>query len=300
MTTTAPIILFCYKRLHSTILTIDLLSSNDLAGDSILYVFSDGPKNQDDEKEVASIRKFLKKARGFKKIHIIESNVNKGLSNSIIDGVTSIINEYGRVIVLEDDLLSSRNFLTFINQALEFYEHNPKVLSIAGFTKYIKGLESNSVYFMRRASSWGWGTWKSKWNEVDWEVKGYDQFSKDKAARRAFNQMGSDMTRTLDRQMRGKINSWAIRWCFHQFKNELLTVYPAVSKIENIGFNEAATHTKGRFNRFRTIRDQSNNLRFSFPEKAIMDNEIVKQFTRPFTISSRIKYKLLNSLPKFY
>jgi hypothetical protein len=297
----APIILFCYKRLASTIQTINSLKNNELAKDSVLYIFSDGPKNKEDERDIFEIRRYLKTITEFKEIIISESKENIGLSNSIINGVSKIIDEYGKVIVMEDDLITSKNFLSFINQALIHYKDNSKVFSISGFTVNVNGLDTNDIYFTLRGSSWGWGTWKDRWDNVDWEVKDYDVFVKDKKARRAFNQMGTDMTSMLNKQMRGQINSWAIRWCYHQFKNSLFTVYPAKSKIDNIGFNRNATHTKGKFNRFKTELDNNSliNTDFNFSDNLSLNDKIIKQFTKPFTISERIKYKLLNALPQF-
>jgi hypothetical protein len=109
--------------------------------------------------------------------------------------------------------------------------------------------------------------------------------------------MGSDMAAMLDKQMRGAISSWAIRWCYHQFKNELVTVFPAVSKVSNIGFTETASHTKGRFNSFATQPDKTDNTEFFFSDNTTLDKKIIKQFIKPWTISERIKNKVLNALP---
>jgi len=164
----APIILFCYKRLASTIQTINSLKNNELAKDSVLYIFSDGPKNKEDERDIFEIRRYLKTITEFKEIIISESKENIGLSNSIINGVSKIIDEYGKVIVMEDDLITSKNFLSFINQALIHYKDNSKVFSISGFTVNVNGLDTNDIYFTLRGSSWGWGTWKDRWDNVDW------------------------------------------------------------------------------------------------------------------------------------
>jgi hypothetical protein len=170
---------------------------------------------------------------------------------------------------------------------------------VAGYTGPVAGLRADESYFTRRASSWGWATWKDRWNGVDWDVTDYDAFSKSKLSRRAFNEMGSDMAGMLDKQMHGQINSWAIRWCYHQFKYSMYTVFPSLSKIRNIGFSEEATHTKDRFNRFKTQLDATDNVVFNFPDKLKLEKKIIRQFTRPFSIRERIKYKLLNTLPRF-
>jgi hypothetical protein len=170
---------------------------------------------------------------------------------------------------------------------------------VGGYTRPIHGLRDDEIYFTSRASSWGWATWKEQWNMVDWAVKDYETFSRDRMARRQFNQMGSDMAGMLDKQMRGDISSWAIRWCYHQFKNNLVTVFPARSKVSNIGFNESASHTKGKFNSFSTELDETNNTEFAFSGNISLDKKIIKQFIKPWTISERIKNKVLNALPSF-
>jgi len=294
-----PILLFTYKRLELTRQTIEALQRNFLADQSELFLFSDGPKTEQDLLKVQSVRKYLHTVAGFKKITIFESENNTGLAGSIINGVSRIIKVYDQVIVLEDDLVTSRNFLSFCNQALDHYRDKPQLLSVGAYTRPIAGLSDNEVYFTRRATSWGWGTWKDRWEAVDWEVSDYAQFAADRIARKKFNEMGSDMSGMLDRQMRGEMSSWAIRWCYHQFKNELYTVFPAVSKVANIGFMEDATHTKDRFNRFRTELDSTDNTRFDLSDDISLDKKMIRQFVKPYSIPERVKYKLLNALPGF-
>ncbi|MES1221841.1 MAG: sugar transferase, partial [Bacteroidota bacterium] len=247
-----------------------------------------------------SVRSYLKQVTGFRSIHITEASKNKGLANSIIEGVTDIINHHGKIIVLEDDLLSSSNFLVYMNKALEYYSDNDKIFSVSGFSMPVKGLCEDDIYFTGRSSSWGWATWKQQWNKVDWEVKDYPQFNQDRFAKQAFNKMGSDMSQMLRKQIQGKINSWAIRWCYYQFKHQLFTVYPAISKIRNIGLEDArATHTNERFSRFKTTIDISENTTFNFTDKVTLDKNIIKQFVKPYSYPQRIKYKVLNTFPVF-
>lgn len=294
----SPIVLFTYKRLDTLIKTMTALSANTLAASSDLYIYSDGLKWAKDKAAIAKVRAYLKTINGFKSITIHESPVNKGLANSIIDGVTHIINQYGSVIVLEDDLVSSPNFLNYMNDALNFYRNEAKVFSITGFSTPINSPHPDSdVYFTSRGSSWGWATWKDRWSTIDWEVKDYSVFKKDKTLRRNFNKMGSDKSQMLERQMRGKIDSWAIRWCYHQFKNDLFSVHPFGSKIVNIGFYSAdATNTKEKFNRYQTQLDNDDKKEFMFSKDYHLDPEIIQQFTKPYSIISRIKYKIINTL----
>lgn len=297
MSTPAPILLFTYKRLATLKQTVEALKNNELAAESELFVFSDAAKKETDREQIEEVRSYIRSITGFNKTTIFEAEKNNGLANSIIGGATDIINQYGKVIVLEDDLVTSRNFLSFMNQALDYYEPNKAIFSVAGFSMPIKGVSSRDVYFSQRASSWGWATWKDRWNEVDWKVSDYASFKNDNASRKAFNRMGSDMAGMLDKQMAGKINSWAIRWCYQQYKNNTYTVHPFVSKIKNIGFSEEATHTKERFDRFATKLDDTNITQFHFPDEIEIDRKIISQFVKPYSIPVRIKHKLLNLLP---
>lgn len=295
---TAPVLLFCYKRCRHLLQSVSALQKNLLAEQSELYIFSDGAKNTFDEPAVSEVRSYLKTIKGFKKIYIIESPVNKGLANSIIEGVSQIFEKYDKVIVLEDDLVTSYNFLSFMNQALKFYEHRD-VFSIAGFSFPIVGLDSSSVYFTKRASSWGWATWKNRWEKIDWQVKDFSGTMGSTRQRREFNKMGSDLSGMLEKQMQGKIDSWAIRWCYHQFRQQLYTVYPALSKVCNIGFDEEATNTKESKLRYRTILDRSNNTTFIFKENIVLDHDVVRQFTKHYSVWSRSYYKAVKLVANY-
>jgi len=294
METLAPIVLFCYNRLDTLKHTVESLQQNYWAEESELFIFSDGAKKIEDRPVIDKVRAYLKTISGFRKITIIEAERNRGLANSIISGVNDIINKYDKVIVLEDDLVTSRNFLIYMNKGLEYYKDNTKIFSITGFSIPIRGLNENTIYFTQRANSCGWGTWKDRWNNIDWEVKDYPALMHNRAARRAFNKMGSDMTGLLIKQKLGKIDSWAIRWCYHQFKYDLYSVHPVVSKIKNIGYAAGATHTKEKFNRFETELDTSDVTDIDFNIPVRLEKKVIRQFVRPFSIPYRAVYKVLN------
>ena len=291
----APICLFTYNRLDETRQTVEALKCNFLASLSCLYIFSDGPKDETTTQKVNEVRQFLKTINGFKAIKIFESPINRGLANSIIDGVTQIIEKYGRVIVLEDDLITSPNFLDFMNHALNFYLSNDKIFSISGYTMDLPSLKmyNKDYYLSYRASSWGWATWKNRWQTVDWEMCDYNSFELNPIQQIKFMRGGSDMPYMLWKQMNGKIDSWAIRWCYNQFKNDQLTIYPTVSKIYNIGFGDNSTHTKtGRhFNPNNFIQAKIDN--FNFDNYPSINRNISKEFRSVFSVYNRIKNKIL-------
>lgn len=291
----SPILLFTYNRLKETKITIEALQENIGASESDLFIFSDAPKNKEAIESVHSVREYLKTISGFKSINVIERNKNYGLATSIISGVSEIIERYGSVIVLEDDLITSPNFLSYMNKALQTYESNSKIWSISGFSFPIsapEGYEYDALFGIR-STSWGWATWKNRWEKVDWEVSDYKEFLKNKKARKAFKQGGSDLCKMLNDQMTGKINSWAIRFCYAQFKNQCFDLYPTQSKVMSIGFAGDATHTKGMEKRFETQVDQTDKRDFSFPTKVEIIPSVLAQFQSYFSIYTRLKYKIL-------
>lgn len=285
----APVCLFTYNRLEETKKTFQALKKNNLAKQSNLYVFSDGPKNEASIIKVKEVRKYLRSLTGFKTIQVHESEVNKGLAQSIIDGVTQVIEKYGKVIVVEDDLISSPNYLDFMNQALAFYQDNMKVFSISGYSMDLPSLSKldKDYYIGLRSSSWGWGTWSRSWVNIDWEIKDYEEFVKSRSAKLEFKLGGSDLPRMLKNQMVGKIDSWAIRWCYNQFKRKQYTIFPTISKIDSIGYSSEATHTSG-VSRFKTKLDLQNKQDFSFDSELNEDEQLLKEFRAKFSIWSRL------------
>lgn len=289
----APVCLFVYKRPAALNNTIASLQRNRHCAETDLYVFSDAAATEKEISQVIAVRALLQNIKGFKSVNIYSSEKNKGLAVSIIEGVSLVIHKHGKVIVVEDDLVLASNFLIFMNAALDFYQFNPHIFSVSGYSPPIKNIKDD-VFFTLRGSSWGWGTWVNRWKEIDWELRDYDAFHSDTKKQRRFNTMGSDMTRMLKKQKRGEINSWAIRWNYHQFLFGLFTVFPVHSKVLNDGFSEGATHTASAHNnsRFSTTLDCSEVSHFCFPKNPILDKGIIKQFTAPNSLKTRLLYKV--------
>jgi len=291
---TAPILLFTYKRLIPLKKTVEALKKNDLAGMSDLFVFSDGPKTEADRPKIREVRAFLKTIEGFNSIRITESENNLGLANSIIGGVTEVLKNHEKVIVLEDDLLTTTNFLTFMNDGLDTFITKKKVFSIAGFSFDLdsNALASNEAYFLNRGWPWGWATWKNRWEEIDWQVSDYKEFRSDKEKRSEFSKGGSDLNAMLKKQMNGELDSWAIRWIYHQFKVKGLTLYPAHSKVYNNGFDQFATHTKGSEKRYKPHLDIELKNHFVYPETVELTEKYQGLFLSKMGIKARIISKI--------
>jgi len=299
---TAPILLFTYKRFESLKDTVHALQQNILAKESDLYIFSDGCKKDEDLEQVEKVRAFIKTITGFKKIEITEQEKNKGLANSIIDGVSSVMKFSDKVIVLEDDLYTTPNFLNFMNEALEFYAAKPKVFSVSGYSFNLgkSSGDDDDAYFVSRGWSWGWATWKDRWDTVDWQVKDYDSFKADKRKRKEFAKGGTDLNIMLHRQVNGLIDSWAIRWFYHQYKVGGLTLYPVYSKVRNNGFDEYATHTTGGAYRFAPSLDAGRETQYEFPALTETHPYYQKRFQSKMGLIERIKYRLNTIFRKFF
>ena len=244
----APIALFVYNRIDHTKMVLQALNANEDIDQSELFIFSDAAADDTESANVAKVREYIRlfeHDNRFKKVTIIMAEENKGLEKSLIEGITQIIDQYGKIIVLEDDHLTSPDFIRFMNQALDFYENDQKIWSISGFTMDLKRLRhyKKDVFCGYRASCWGWASWKDRWDKVDWNVSDYDEFIHDRKRIREFNKGGIDMTPMLKAQHEGKIRSWAIRWCYQQYKEQMLTIFPKYSKVQNIGMDGSGTNS---------------------------------------------------------
>ena len=167
----APIVMFVYNRADHFEQTYQALCQCEEAKESELYIFSDGAKTEKDVSKVEAVRAAIREKRHmqhFKEVHIVESQENRGLAKSVIAGVTKVIGEWGKVIVLEDDSVVSPYFLKFMNQCLEYYELNRKVGSIAGYTPMLRKIKENTedVLFTYRSCSCAWATWKNRWENI--------------------------------------------------------------------------------------------------------------------------------------
>ncbi|WP_229533114.1 glycosyl transferase [Phocaeicola vulgatus] len=215
----APVIIFAFNRLDALINVITSLLLNEEAQESDLFVFVDGAREgKVGERElVCSVCRYIENIVGFKSVNYTFSETNKGLGNSVIKGVTEVINRYGKAIVLEDDLILAPNFLFFMNQGLDKYKEEKSVFSICGYSNKVKVPKDYSydTYFCTRSSSWGWATWADRWNSVDWELENFDKYH---ILKKEFNRWGgSDCWKMLNDWKCGRNKSWAIRFCFAQF-----------------------------------------------------------------------------------
>ncbi len=242
----APIALFVYNRPEHTQKTVEALRKNILASESDLIIFSDGYKDSPESRAgVLAVRSYLKTITGFNSVKIVERENNNGLAQSIIAGVSEVVAQFGRIIVLEDDMLSSRYFLQYMNEALNLYEADERVISIHAYIYPITE-KLPETYFLRGADCWGWATWKRGWDLFEPDGQKLLQELETKKLTAEFDFAGSyPYTQMLRDQLAGKNNSWAIRWYASAFLKGKLTLYPGRALISNIGFDSSGTHCNG-------------------------------------------------------
>lgn len=238
----APIVLFVYNRPYHTKRTIEALKDNTLAKDSELFIFSDAPKSEAGIDDVLAVREIIKEVDGFKKVTVVQRDTNWGLANSIVGGVTDIVNKYGKVIVVEDDMITAKCFLEYMNDSLDKYADAKNVFSISGFT-YEDSDTIESTYFVCTVSAWGWATWADKWSLFSRDDQMLKKIIEDKSLWDDFNLDGVyDWVELCRLQLDKKIDSWAIFWYATIFLHKGLTLFPSKKLSSNIGRDGSGTH----------------------------------------------------------
>jgi len=275
----SPLVLFCYNRPQHVEQTIDALKKCALADQTDLIIFSDGARNEQEVKKVEEVRTVINSVEGFNSVKIIERTENWGLAKSIISGVSEVINEYKRIIVMEDDLVCSESFLTNMNRMLDYFQNHQQIFSITGFNPPISIDKdfSEDLYLFPRTSSYGWGTWVDRWNSVDWSMDFFNSFIQSKQKRKHFNKGGIDLSPMLLHQKVSKINSWAIRFCYAASIQNKMCVYPARSMLYTSGSDGSGTHVTKGVNLGSTASDKIISIDH-FPEEHPKISKKVRRF----------------------
>jgi len=305
--TFAPICLFVYNRPYHTQRVINSLISNHDAAYSELIVYSDGIKDQSDRYNVRKVRNIVKAIQGFKSIEIIVRKENFGLSRSIISGVGEVLRQNKKIIVLEDDMIVSPYFLKYMNDGLNFYEKENRVISIHGYKLPLSGkLKDN--FFLRGADCWGWATWKRGWELFRSNGKEMLKELESKSLTRVFDFDDTNpYTKMLHDQINGKIDSWAIRWHASAFLADKLTLYPSKSLVRNIGMDGTGTHCpKSESTNTELSMEPTKVCGIEVNESLIVRNEYKKYFRHENSKKKKFldaiaqkKYQIRNFLKLF-
>ena len=259
MTSLSPIILFVYNRPWHTRQTVEALQKNDLAAESQLFIYADGSKTENDT-EVKEVRDYIKVIDGFKSVTIIERERNWGIEENVIHGVTEIINQFGKIIVLEDDIVTSKYFLNFMNTGLENFSGVSNVFAINGHMFPINSEKYQSFLSNLGTSAWGWGTWSDKWCQLEktFDDSNFMQTSPDLISR--FNFGGYNYLNLIN------LETWDIRWYYSVYLRNGVGVYPSQSLVRNIGFDGSGVHYTKKIEVLQELSDK--------PIEVIVTNKI--------------------------
>lgn len=296
ITSLAPIVLFTYNRPEHTEQTLIALSQNDLASESKLFIFSDAAKGDASTQEIRKIievRKIIRKKLWCKEVQIIERQKNWGLADNIVNGVTQIINQYGNIIVLEDDIVTSKGFLKYMNESLNLYKTEDKVMHISGYTLPVEE-KLAETFFYNATSCWGWGTWERAWKHYQPDAS---VLLKQITNIKHFNLDSSyDFYSHLLKNVEGTLKTWAIKWHSSVYLRKGLCLHPRLSLVQNIGMDGSGIHS-GKVDIFNgeKLANSIQVEKIPLAENEIALKAIKKFYRKKSSFRQRIAFKI-NSL----
>lgn len=263
----APIAIFAFNRPDHLRRTLEALAANELAAESHVTFFCDGPRTAEEKIKTDTVRAIARAAQGFASVEVVERAQNMGCAASVIDGLTHMFAKHGRLIVIEDDIVTSPYTLRYLNDGLIFYENKKTVFSISGWSPSANGLKiphnySYDVYATHRFNCWGWASWRDRFQYIDWNVSDYETFKKSKILQQAYNIGGDDLSYMLHLQMRKKIDSWFIRADFSRFHFGQISIHPIFSYVTNIGMGSGKHCTKMTTKYDNDITKAKQNIQF--------------------------------------
>lgn len=290
----APIVLFVYNRPWHTEKTLNSLMQNDLADESTLFIFADGPKESSSPKELKNIdqtRKIINQKKWCKNVVVTEREENWGLAKSIIQGVTEIVNKYGKIIVLEDDIVTSPGFLKYMNEMLLLYENNQKIMHISGYQYPTIKKPRQSTVALNILSCWGWATWKRSWkffNPNATELA--KEIGRNAKSINKFNINGhAHFFEQLELNLHGKINTWAVKWYASWLLQGGTSLFPSMSLVENIGHDGSGDNcNENSIYNSKTI-DYLEINKIKLKEHSKLRKEIDLLFKRNFNIQPKLE-----------
>ena len=306
----SPIVLFVYNRPEHLKLTVEALRKNKLAPESDLIIYSDGPKAMRSEGEgqttddrlpkaddrIRKVRDYIRTINGFKSVTIIESPVNKGLANSVIDGVTEVVNQYGKIIVIEDDVLTSRFFLKYMNDSLNVYENCSDVLAIGSWNYFAPPQIVKSNFFLRIPDTIAWATYKRSWALFEKDAQSLLDKLHERNLIAKFNMDSTyGFDKMLQAQIAGRVSSWAIRWTAIAILNNKLTYFPQYSMTKHIGFDAASTHCADTddWNKELCLAEIALEINNEKPVESEIAAKLWRKFARKQENKSTLLYNLI-------
>ncbi|MCJ8211029.1 glycosyltransferase [Mucilaginibacter sp. RS28] len=292
---------FCYKRASKLKRCIDALLTNPECADMDIIFFSDGYKNEKDRAGVLETRDYINSITGFRNVikHFRDRNFSTG--PNFRTGLTYLAENYEQFIVVEDDLIVAPNYVKYLLDALKFYKNDQSVFCCTGFVYPVTPEAFNYQYdsiVYQRFCSYGWGGWADRFKNVVWDEQELQQMMDTRPGFKArLNAEGYDLGRMLKKQINGDISTWDIQLQVHVAENHLKVIYPILSKVNNIGFDEESTNTFG-VNWMETPFDEGKQRSFKFCPPDLIVKPLQKQIKKPFSLPELVKRKLINEFIK--
>jgi hypothetical protein len=266
----APIGISTYSRINHLKRTVNALKNNKLAEKSVLYIFSDAPK-EGDEKKVGKVREYIKKIDGFKEVNIVERETNNRIFNNR-DGMKLMLNKYGKMIFMEEDIVTAPGFLIYMNKALNYYFENKKIFSIGGFSPVNHNINSD-VYFSPRFMGWGFAIWQDRFSMLE-ELPLFNIIKQDKDLINKLKDMGDDMLSMIIKEANSDIDALDIKACYLSAKNDMLNVLPSKTLVKNTGLDGSGEHCGNK--NIYINQTLSKKIEFDFKEPFISEKIIHK------------------------
>ena len=293
------IAVFCYKRANKLKLCIEALLKNPECSSMDIIFFCDGFKSERDKDGVLEVREYIKSITGFRKVYKHFRSTNLSTGPNFRKGLTYLSENYEQFIVVEDDLVVSPNYLSYMLSGLSFYKEQKTVFSITGFCfpLSLNDYTYDTVIY-KRFCSYGWASWSNRTKGVIWDADKLDNLIKTSPNfKKRLNAEGFDLFRMLDKQIKGVISTWDIQMQVHVAENRLKVVYPVISKVTNIGFDTESTNTFG-INYLKTPMDIGLNRKFHFCNENVVEDVLEKQLKKPYGLQALVTRKIINTFIK--
>lgn len=293
------IAVFCYKRAAKLKASMEALLRNPECATMDIVFFSDGHKGDHDFEGVMQTRAYIDSLTGFKNIykHYRERNVSTG--PNFKQGITWLCNNYDQFIVVEDDLVVTPNYITYLLQALNFYRNEPSVFCVTGYCFPInkKDYKYDSIVH-KRFCSYGWASWSNRVKHVKWDKEELMQIMEKPGFASQLNKEGHDLSRMVTKQVKGIISTWDIQMQVHVADNNMKVIYPIISKGHNIGFDNESTNTFG-VDYLKTPLDDGTKQSFNFCPADVIDARLQQQLRKPYMLPALVSRKLINTFIKY-